>query len=236
MIINLMSNINNFSFNELINVITNPTSIGIIFSLIVIESLLSIDNMLVLAMMVEHLPQKKRKRALFYGVIGAYVFRFVAIALGTLIINLWWVKLIGSLYLLWISIGHLIFKKKTRKKSIKKKESSFWKTVLAIELVDMMFSLDSIITALGISSVFWILLIGSIISIFLIRFIAGVLVTFVEKHREYEKTAYVIIGFVAIKMLLSMINIDISEEIFIAILFMLLFGTFILKKLNKNSK
>ena len=49
----------------------------VLLVLIVLEGLLATDNALVLAIMVKHLPEEKRKKALFYGLLGAFVFRFV---------------------------------------------------------------------------------------------------------------------------------------------------------------
>ena len=63
------------------------------------EGLLSADNALVLAVMVRHLPFKQRKKALFYGLLGAYAFRFMAIGVGVILIKLWWVKVLGAVYL-----------------------------------------------------------------------------------------------------------------------------------------
>ena len=58
------------------DIINNPqSSIAIVLNLILIESLLSIDNAAVLAVMVMDLDEKQRERALKYGIIGAYVFR-----------------------------------------------------------------------------------------------------------------------------------------------------------------
>jgi YkoY family integral membrane protein len=219
---------NEFSLSDLTNALSNPANIGIILSLIVIEGLLSADNALVLAMMVEHLPPKKRKKALFYGIIGSYVFRFLAIGFGTLIIGLWWVKLIGALYLLWISLRNLLFNKKRIVSKFKAHKTNFWKTVLAVELVDMAFSFDSVLSALGVSEVLWVLLLGSIFGIILMRCVAGALVKFISHHKQYEKTAYILVGFVAIKMLLSIINIQISEEVFIVFMFIIFFTSYIM--------
>ncbi|MEH7120616.1 hypothetical protein V7128_24830, partial [Neobacillus vireti] len=63
-------------------VFTNPASWGVIGTLIILEGLLSADNALVLAVMVKHLPKKQQRKALFYGIFGAYFFRVVAIGIG----------------------------------------------------------------------------------------------------------------------------------------------------------
>lgn len=80
-------------------VLSDPVSWGLIFSLVIIEGLLSADNALVLAVLVKHLPEKQRKKALLYGMIGAYVFRFIFIGIGVYLVKFWYVKLFGAAYL-----------------------------------------------------------------------------------------------------------------------------------------
>src|SRR3954452_5371946 len=93
-------------------VLTDPVAWGLIGTLVILEGLLSADNALVLAVMVKHLPSEKRKKALFYGLLGAYIFRFIAIGIGVLLIKLWWVKVLGAGYLAWLSIKYFIDKRK----------------------------------------------------------------------------------------------------------------------------
>jgi YkoY family integral membrane protein len=78
----------------------------VIFNLILIESLLSIDNAAVLATMVMDLPEKQRNRALKYGILGAYVFRGISLLLASYLITILWLKFIGGLYLLWLCIDY----------------------------------------------------------------------------------------------------------------------------------
>ena len=54
-----------FSMDALLQAVTNPVNWGIIGTLVLLEGLLSADNALVLAMMVKHLPEEQRKKALF---------------------------------------------------------------------------------------------------------------------------------------------------------------------------
>ena len=72
----------------------------IILSLVILEGLLSVDNALVLAAMVKHLPEKQQSLALKAGLIGAYVLRGVALLfVGFLIANPW-IRLVGGGYLI----------------------------------------------------------------------------------------------------------------------------------------
>ena len=84
-------------------IIDNPTaSLIIIGNLILIESLLSIDNAAVLATMVLDLPENQRQKALKYGILGAYVFRGLALLFASVLIKIWWLKPIGGLYLIYL--------------------------------------------------------------------------------------------------------------------------------------
>jgi predicted tellurium resistance membrane protein TerC len=62
----------------------------VILNLILIESLLSVDNAAVLATMVMDLPEHQRPKALKWGIIGAYVFRGLALLFASLLIKIWY--------------------------------------------------------------------------------------------------------------------------------------------------
>lgn len=84
----------------------------IILNLIIIESLLSVDNAAVIATMVDDLPEKQKKKALKYGIFGAFVFRGLCLLFASWLVNIWWLKPLGGIYLLWLAIDH--FKDKLR--------------------------------------------------------------------------------------------------------------------------
>ena len=151
-----------FDWGAWVEVLTNPVSWGLIGTLIILEGLLSSDNALVLAVMVKHLPLKQRKKALFYGLWGAYAFRFIAIGLGVFLIKLWWIKVLGAAYLAWLSIKYFIDKRKGNEEDEVKEISegsvlirlfgTFWGTVASVELMDVAFSVDSVLAAFGVSN------------------------------------------------------------------------------------
>ncbi len=71
--------------------------------LVLLEGLLSADNALVLAVMVRHLPKAQQKRALRYGMIGAFVFRLIAVVFASALLQYWIVKALGGVYLLYMA-------------------------------------------------------------------------------------------------------------------------------------
>jgi YkoY family integral membrane protein len=89
----------------------DPHDVATIALLIVLEGVLSIDNALVLGLLAKRLPKKQQSKALTYGLVGAFIFRLIAIATATYLLKWWWVKLIGGGYLVYIAVKHLFFTK-----------------------------------------------------------------------------------------------------------------------------
>ena len=77
-------------FYELMSdIYQNPlAAVLLIFTVILLEVILSIDNAAVLATMVKNLPPETQKKALSYGIIGAYVFRGLALVFASFIIDI----------------------------------------------------------------------------------------------------------------------------------------------------
>ncbi|CAG9612282.1 hypothetical protein BACCIP111899_01455 [Bacillus rhizoplanae] len=232
-----------FDWDMWVKVLTDPVSWGLIGTLVVLEGLLSADNALVLAVMVKHLPAEKRKKALFYGLIGAYVFRFLAIGIGMYLIKLAWVKVLGALYLAWLSLKHFIDKSKGNEEDEEahgmKQDSilfrmfgMFWGTVVMVELMDIAFSVDSVLAAFGVSNEVWILLLGGMLGILMMRGIAGVFLKLLERIPELETTAYILIAIIAVKMFLSVFHIEMPHWMFFTILVVAFGATFIVHNMK----
>src|SRR3954471_17001451 len=83
--------------------------LAIIGLLVVLEGVLSIDNALVLGLLARRLPEHQRTKALTYGLIGAFVFRFMALALATFLLKWTLFKLLGGGYLLYVAVKHFFF-------------------------------------------------------------------------------------------------------------------------------
>ncbi|MGG3737043.1 TerC family protein [Aeribacillus pallidus] len=226
-----------FDWDMWIQVLSDPVSWGLIGTLVILEGLLSADNALVLAVMVKHLPEQQRRKALFYGLLGAYTFRFIAIGLGLFLIKIWWVKILGAGYLAWLSIKY--FKDKRTEKQEEEFEGinqkgilvrlfgTFWGTVVAVELMDIAFSVDSVLAAFGISDKVWVLLLGGILGVLMMRGVAGLFLKLIDRIPELETTAYILIFFISVKMLLSAFHIHIDHTTFFIIVVGMFVVTFI---------
>ena len=188
----------------------------IVFTLIIIESLLSVDNAAVLATMVMDLPKEQRAKALKYGIIGAYVFRGICLLLASWLIKIWWLKLIGGLYLLYLAIDYFITKKTPQPEDdlIDKKSNfiyrntlglfgKFWSTVIMIEAMDLAFSMDNVFAVVAFTDNIWLICIGVFIGILAMRFVAQGFVKLMEKYPFLEKAAFIVIGILGVKLTLS---------------------------------
>ena len=186
--------------------------------LVGLEGLLAADNALVLAIMVKHLPEKQRKKALFYGLVGAFVLRFGSLFIISFLVDVWQVQAIGAVYLLYISIKHLMDKAMNRDKTKQPKTagSGFWMTVFKVEVADLAFAVDSILAAValavalpatGIFTVgsldgaqFLVIFAGGMIGVIIMRFAANMFVNLLNKRPGLEVAAFVIVGWVGIKL------------------------------------
>lgn len=177
--------------------------------LVLLEGLLSADNALVLAILVLGLPREQQRKALRYGILGAFFFRIVAILFAAQMIEYSWVKLVGGGYLMWLSYAHFFrHEEGDTRGTIKPAKawlglSVFWTTVLKVELTDIVFAVDSILVAVAMSPKLWVIITGGVLGIIAMRLVIGQLLTLVQKYPALVDGAFVIIAWVAIKLFIE---------------------------------
>lgn len=198
-----------FSWEELSFLFTG-TGMLVMLNLVLSEGLLSFDNALVLAILVSHLPRDQSYKvgpvkmsiqqwALTAGIFGAYFFRVIAIGLGTYLIQFWTLQLIGGGYLLWLAYEHfLVGEDETSQMTAYGK--GFWGTVIKVELMDIAFSIDSILAALGISKRVWVILMGGMLGILFMRLVAGVFVRLIERFPLFKHTGYALVCLIGYRL------------------------------------
>jgi YkoY family integral membrane protein len=175
--------------------------LGTICLLIALEALLSADNALILAIIVRHLPKDQQKKALFYGLAGAFVLRLGAIVVATSIISFWWLQGMGAAYLIYLPVSHFIKQKKAHHKG--KEGAGFWMTVVYAELSDLAFAIDSVLVAVAIEphkQKIWVVYVGAVIGIVLLRFAAGYFLKLLEKYPFLDHVAYALVGWAGVKL------------------------------------
>lgn len=182
--------------------IVETKDLASVAALVVLEGLLSGDNALVLAIMVRHLPREQQKKALLYGLGGAFFFRLVAILFATVILKQWWLQAIGAAYLILISVKHFVGSRS--EKEVKPVGKGFWPTVIAVELTDIAFAIDSVLAGITFihndSRKIWVVLFGAIVGIVLLRFAAGAFVRILDRYPVLDHVAYALVAWVGVKL------------------------------------
>jgi len=179
------------------------SDIMIILSLVLIEWILSIDNAAVLATMVKHLKPEDQQKALKYGIIGAYVFRWIALVLAAWLIQFAFLKLLGWLYLIYLAVEYFMRKPHDESSTAKVVWRGFWMTVASVEVMDMVFSIDNVFAAVAMSPKLWVVMTWVFIGILAMRFVAGRFVALMNKYPDLETAAYSVILLLGIKLSLG---------------------------------
>jgi len=189
--------------------LTDFLTIGL---LVLLEGLLSADNALVLAILVLGLPRSEQRKALRYGILGAFAFRILATLLAVHLIQFAWVKLIGAVYLLYLVWSHFFGSGDAdQRRSIKPARaamglSAFWATVVKVELTDIVFAVDSILVAVAMSPKTWVIISGGLLGIITMRMVIGKLLSLVRRYPALVDGAFVIIGWVGLKLLIEYLH------------------------------
>ena len=213
----------------------------VILQVIFLEGVLSIDNAAILGSMVINLPEDQkvpwpdilkpfgrlvdpllghqREAALRVGLLGAYLGRGLMLLLASYVIHNSWLRIVGALYLVHLAISEMGAAPNTRDDMESdlerpKKNTAFWMTVLNIEMMDLVFSLDNVVAVVALSSHFWIIMLGVALGILTMRFAASVFSKIMQKEPNLKAAAYLLVLNIGAGLLYTEITgIEINEVV-----------------------
>lgn len=185
--------------------------------LVVLEGLLSGDNALVLAVLVLPLPEDQQRRALQYGLIGAFVLRVLAIFLVVELVKYPWVSLLGGLYLLVLVFKHFSARSHQKDGAPTSKTAAgwfglslFWTIVIKADLIDLVFAVDSILAAVGVTrgdpDKIWVLVAGGVLGILMMRLLTLQVLELIKRYPRLIDAAYVVIAWVGIELVVKYLH------------------------------
>jgi YkoY family integral membrane protein len=191
--------------------VIHPSDFLTIALLVALEGFLSADNAMVLAILVLGLPRNQRQNALRYGILGAFFFRTVATLLAVYLIRVRFVKLIGAAYLMYLVVRHFGTGDAVERRQPPEPRpafglSAFWATVVKVELTDIVFALDSILVAVAMTQTTWVVITGGLLGIVAMRLVIGQLLALIERYPPLVDGAFIIIAWVAIKLVLEYLH------------------------------
>ncbi len=182
--------------------------IPLVFLILIIEILLASDNAAALAMIVKNLPAQKKEKALFAGLFSAFIFRAIGVIFTAYLIYLFWMQIIGGIYLIYLT-WHYLFGPKKETSAFS--STSYWKSVLYIEIVDVLFAIDSILGAFALTTLYypyehiasklWVIYLGGILGALAVRFVSSKFLVLLNKHKQIELIAFLVIGWMGVKLL-----------------------------------
>ena len=196
--------------------ITNPESWIALVTLIALELVLGVDNVIFISILSGKLPPKDQPRARTTGIIMAVFTRILLLSFLYVIISLdetlfvlpifdiditgkSLVLLAGGLFLLWKSTREIHDKLEGEQGHASAKvAATFASVIIQIMLLDIVFSLDSVITAVGMVEHIEIMVIAVVIAAGVMVFVAGPVSHFVEDHPTIKMLALsflLLIGF-----------------------------------------
>ena len=189
-----------------------PADLVTVGLLVALEGLLSADNAMVLAVLVLALPKKDQRKALRYGIAGAFAFRIIAILFAVWLKDIQVVMLVGAAYLLWLPYNHFTghedaaARRRPRAATSWLGMSPFWATVAKVELTDIVFAIDSILVAVALSDKTWVIITGGILGVIAMRLVIGQLLVLVNRYPTLVDGAFIIIAWVGIKLILEYLH------------------------------
>ncbi|WP_343192428.1 TerC family protein [Buchnera aphidicola (Taiwanaphis decaspermi)] len=179
----------------------DPSILAGLITLITLEIVLGIDNLVFVAILIEKLPPIKRDKARLLGLSVAIILRLILLSLMSWMVTLTtpvvvfnnYLKLSGKDLILLMGGSFLLFKAITElheklENKIKKKESnksytSFIIVVIQIIILDAIFSLDSVVTSVGIVNNLFIMMTAVIIAMVIMLIASKTLTNFINSHQ-----------------------------------------------------
>ncbi len=183
------------------------SGLPVIASLVIIEGLLSVDNVFGIAALAKELPHHQQRKAIRLGMAGAYVFRVVALLVAAWFIANTWVRWLGAGYLIWLMCSHLtLHDPREGPRKSQAVAPSLLGALLQIGLMDLSLSMDNVIAAVGLAPkdpltqvpVMWPIYVGVLFAIIALQAIAPHAMRLLKKYPVLEPTAFILIGLVGV--------------------------------------
>ncbi|MDB6050876.1 MAG: rane protein [Pseudomonas sp.] len=199
--------------------LTNPEIWIAFFTLTVLEIVLGIDNIIMISILVSRMPKAMQPKTRFFGLALAMVTRILLLLSITWVMRLTvdlfnvlgkgvsgrdLILFFGGLFLIWKSSTEIYQSEEGAEDNPEahgKKGSGFLGTIVQIAIIDIVFSLDSVITAVGMVSQVPVMIAAIIVAVLLMMLAAGTIGDFIDKHPSLKMLALaflIVVGVVLI--------------------------------------
>jgi predicted tellurium resistance membrane protein TerC len=236
-------------------------SIIALLTLILLEVVLGLDNVIFISILSSRLPESQQKKARRMGLILAMFIRLGLLAIISLILKLtndffhipWFTKdtnyemgisgkdlilILGGLFLLYKSATEMYHKMEGDEGDTSKsfKAVSFSNVVLQILLLDIVFSIDSIITAVGMVDELWVMYTAVVITVGIMLFAAEPISRFVNKHPVFKMLALSFLLLIGLSLIAEGFDVHIPKGYIYFSMAFALFVDVVQLRMNKAKK
>jgi tellurite resistance protein TerC len=206
--------------------------ISVVIGILILDLLLDGDNALIVAAMVSHLPQDRpipwprwvyplkplarflphavrrlnenqQNAALQVGIAGAILGRLGLLLIVGIVIQYPIFAFLGALYLIQLGARHLGGRDEEAEAEREAVQWGFWRTVVAVETVDVVFSLDNVVALVALTRDMLALTVGILIAVVLMRVAAMFCVRVIKTHPILESAAYVLVLYLGVQIILE---------------------------------
>lgn len=199
-----------------------------LISLISLEVILGIDNIIFISILADKLPNNQRNKLRFWGIFLAMVMRLCLLAFIA-----WILKLDQTLFTLFetdfsgkdliLILGGLFLLFKSTKEIYHNSEivndnkpnvlnnTNFRRLLLEVILLDLVFSIDSIITAVGMVKELWVMYTAVIVTVIIMLFASKPISEFIRKHPSFKILALCFLMMIGISLLVEGFNLEIPK-------------------------
>ena len=180
----------------------------ILLQIIFIDIILAADNAIIIGLIAANFVPKNRKKIIFWGVVGALVFKVLFAVFATYLFKFYFIKILGGLLLIWIvndlRKDLLQVQKQTKSPTKKSLEPSFAKGMYKVLFADITISFDNVIGVVGASKGnFGFMIFGLILSVVLTGAMATYLANYVQKHLWIVYVGMAFILILAIQLIIG---------------------------------
>ena len=221
-----------------------------ILSLITLEVILGIDNIIFISILADRLPDKERDKLRYWGLGLAMLIRLLLLAILSWILKLdvvlfnafgidfsgkGIILIVGGVFLLYKSTKEILHKTEDiNSSSISPKQASFKKLLSEIIILDIVFSIDSIITAVGMVNELWIMYVAVIVAVCIMLVASKPISSFIQKHPSFKILALCFLMMIGVSLIAEGLHFTIPKGyIYFSMAFAFLVDIIQMQKIKK---
>lgn len=199
-----------------------------LISLIALEVILGIDNIIFISILADKLPENQRNKLRYWGLGLAMVMRLILLAFISWILQLdktlfslfeidftgkGIILILGGLFLIYKSTKEIYLKSETEQTEISDvpKKSSFKRLLSEVILLDLVFSIDSIITAVGMVQELWIMYTAVVVTVIIMLIASKPISNFIRQHPSFKILALCFLMMIGVSLIAEGFHFEIPK-------------------------